>query len=132
MDPVLAAYLRSAASRPFEDGVHDCGLWLADWYVARTGRPDPAAHLRGTWRSVRRRTELYGHAAILRQTRAIVRRLGLARVRAFEPGDIAGLRLGGAAFGAIRVAKGWALLSVRGLARLSDDDVKVIAAWRIS
>lgn len=44
----LAPFLDEAAARPFQWGVHDCALLLADWGCALTGI-DAAAHLRGRY-----------------------------------------------------------------------------------
>ncbi len=74
----LAEFLRSSASRDFKYGEFDCGLWLADWYMLATGRPDPAAHLRGV-----------GRKDLGNQMRSIVRSLGLTRTASPpHPGDI--------------------------------------------
>lgn len=131
MDQKLVAFLRAEAARPFDWGDHDCGLRLADWYVAKTGKPDPAAHLRGTYSGIRDCRALYGFAAVLRQTRHIMRALALPRVSEPKEGDIAVLRVLDAAVGTIRVPAGWSVLSPHGLTRLTDDEARAIAIWRI-
>lgn len=130
----LAEFLVRESSRPWVRGEHDCGLWLADWYMQATGAPDPAATLRGAaeggdaaWQS---------GATLLREVRRIVRGLGLARTAAPEPGDIGVVALedGGRRFavGAIRVRGGWVMpASGKGLVRAMDARARTIAAWRM-
>lgn len=131
MDPALVAFLREEAARPFEWGEHDCGLRLADWYVAKTGKPDPVEHLRGSYSGVRDCRARFGFAAVARQTREMARALRLPRVKKPEAGDIAILRVRDDAVGAIRVLSGWSVLSPDGLARLTDTDARALAIWRI-
>jgi uncharacterized protein DUF6950 len=75
--PGLAEFLRASAAREFRYGEFDCGLWLADWFIAATGRPDPVAHRRG-----------HSRKDLGNQMRVVVRSLGLARTASPEPGDI--------------------------------------------
>lgn len=118
-------------------GEHNCGLWLADWYVEATARPDPAEHLRGRYGHVE--MDWISPAAVLRHLKRIAPTIGLIRVKAPGLGDIAvlALRWGDGkrrAVGAIRVEGGWVVPAgapdVRGLTKLADGTADVIAAWR--
>jgi hypothetical protein len=48
----LTRFLREHARRPFQWGICDCCLFLADWIAYRDG-VDPACHLRGTYSTER-------------------------------------------------------------------------------
>lgn len=131
----LAQFLARDAAREWEWGEHDCGLRLADWFVALTGRPDPAAHLRGQYANESQCEARYGSAPALRQIRAVVRSLGLERTADPVAGDIAVITISAEGqrlvLGAIRLESGWSVPGTVGLTRLADEVVRVIAAWRI-
>ncbi|MGZ2455454.1 DUF6950 family protein [Rhizobium anhuiense] len=50
MELTLADFVAKQNERPWQPGVVDCSLALADWAVW-LGRPDPAPHLRGRYDS---------------------------------------------------------------------------------
>ncbi len=139
LSEMLRSFLAREAARPWEMGEHDCGLWLADWYVFATGAPDPAAHLRGWHRGPGARRA--GDAIVLRHLRVVARTLGLLRTTMPLPGDIAALCLceprARIAVGAIRVERGWIVPAGEpatfGLTKVPDDldRARVVAAWSI-
>lgn len=116
----LRSFLHDAAAKRFSLGSWDCGLWLADWYVAATGKPDPAREYRGA---------VYDNKSLTRTTREVVKRLNLQRTSTPGLGDIGIIRCGDAAFGAIKTAQGWAMIGERGISRAIAP--KVLGAWRI-
>lgn len=116
----LAAFLRDAAGRKVELGTWDCGLWLADWYVLQTGKPDPAKDLRGHG---------YNSAA---QAWKVIRSLGLARTRDPRAGDVGLVSIHrGHLVGAIFSGRSWWILRDEGLASLPPKAFRFIAAWRV-
>lgn len=127
----LREFLSAAAARPFAWGRHDCGLWLADWYIARTGRPDPAASLRGRYADDYECYRMFGSAAVARQVRVIALRCGARRVSDYAPGDICVARLPRGATGLIRGGRSWIGLDELGLSTIGDSEAKIVAAWRI-
>ncbi len=116
----LTKFLLSASVRTFRLSDFDCGLWLADWYMTATGKPDPAAHLRG---------KAYVQSDLIRHVRSIVRSLHLARTSNPVRGDVGIARLGDLAIGAIFTGKRWAMIGERGLSATSHPHI--IAAWRV-
>lgn len=95
-------FLRDCASRTIVLGEFDCGLWLADWYMVATGRPDPVAEYRG------RGLKHVGHPV-----RLMTKRFGLQRTWSPTTGDIGLVRVGGLCVGAI-YARSWMVLNVNG------------------
>lgn len=131
-DVSLAAFLAESARTPFAYGARDCGLWMADWVKAARG-VDPAAHLRGRYR-----TEL-GCARVLKRggglvevARACFEGAGLAATETPRAGDVGVVRVitekGEAMAGAICTGPRWAILAVDGLISAK---VSPIAAWRV-
>lgn len=124
----LSAFIAFAAERRFEPGRWDCGLWLADWILLRTGR-DVAADLRGldphAWRRAAQRLPVV--------MGRVMRRCGSPPVPVSEAraGDIAVLRVDGQFVGGIRTGIGWAVLSTKGVACAKALDRAVVRAWRI-
>jgi hypothetical protein len=129
----LAEFLQQDASREWEWGEHDCGLRLADWYMAATGEPDPAAHLRGAYANEGQCEARFG--GTLKQIRAVISGLGLPRTKEPSAGDIAVIAIAAAGerlvLGAIKLKSGWSVPGTIGLTRLADESVRIIAAWRI-
>lgn len=120
MRPGLAEFLQAAAARRFVYGEFDCGLWLADWYMVATGRPDPAAHLRGV-----------GRRDVGNQVRSIARRCGLQRTLRPTSGDIALISIArGEVLGAI-YSTSWTVLAERGLTVLGADRIERSIIWSI-
>lgn len=109
----LDAFLDRATRTPFAYGTDDCCLWLADWLVA-LGQPDPAAHLRGRYRTA------LGCARVLRReggvaavVQACAETAGLARTYAPLAGDVgvvlAATDRGEHLVGALCVGRRWAM-----------------------
>lgn len=120
----LGEFLREAARKDYRLGEWDCGLWLADWYVAHTGRADPAAHIRG---------REYSDAELARQMRAILKLLGLPRTKNPKRGDVGMVSLcRGHLAGAIFTGRWWCVLTnERGIGAAVPHRFRFIAAWHI-
>lgn len=119
----LSAFLQEAAKRTFELREWDCGLWLADWYVFKTGNPDPATHLRGKY---------YGPNDLLKYIGSIVLELDL-KWPGLKPerGDIGVLQIRENNVGAICTGKHWVVLGKRGLSSISVSEINPLYMWRI-
>jgi hypothetical protein len=117
---IAADYLARAAGTRFRWGAHDCCLWIADWLVLR-GHADPAADLRGRYRTARgaaRVLSRHGGVPGLFASRAAL--AGLPRTEAPVAGDIGVVQvtdLAGDAkpAGAICTGARWACLAPTGL-----------------
>lgn len=132
----LPVFLRRAAARHIVWGEWDCGLWLADWYMAVSGFPDPASDLRGRYHTREECLALCGPLGFPRMIQRIAKRARLERTHTPFGGDIGVLRTrpGDVAIGAIKKADGWAFLSLKGgIASIRDDEpaLRPMAAWRI-
>lgn len=128
----LADFLSESARAPFAYGARDCGLWMADWVRAVRG-VDPAAHLRGRYR-----TEL-GCARVLRRggglvavARACFEGVGLIATETPKAGDVGVVQVmtakGNAVAGAICTGPRWAVLAKGGLISAQTEP---LAAWRV-
>jgi hypothetical protein len=53
----LTEYVAEVRAQRFKPGSHDCGLFIAGWVQRATGF-DPAANLRGKYRTLKRAQEL--------------------------------------------------------------------------
>lgn len=139
----LDDFLEQMAARPFIDGTFDCALTLADWAMAATGCPDPAAHLRGRYSTSLGRERLLrrlgGLEAVIADCAA---RAGLVGTDTPRRGDIGLVRAGGLALSGICVAPpvssricstggaaDWVIKSNDGLTGLRPS--AVIRAWRV-
>lgn len=118
----LSAFLAEAAGKPYRLGEWDCGLWLADWFVAATGLPDPASHLRGT---------AYGVSEVAKHARRIIRSLSLPRTREPQRGDIGLVSLQkGHLVGGIFTGTHWCvLIDDKGIGAIVPRGVRFVAAW---
>ncbi|HWY14442.1 MAG TPA: hypothetical protein VNX86_04790 [Rhizomicrobium sp.] len=129
----LSAFLAREASLPFVWGVHDCATFIADWYVAATGAPDPIAEYRGTYADEAQCLARWGRGYVLRMATRVIARLGLPRTIAPVEGDIGlvALREGmdRTVCCAIRT-RGWVMRGETGLTRLPVKDA--LSAWRIT
>lgn len=126
---MLGEFLERMAATPFVDGVSDCALTLADWVMTATGCPDPAAHLRGRYRTA------LGRERLLRRNGGLVAvvadcavRAGLTPTTRPEPGDVGVIRIGGVTVAAICAGRLWAVKSSAGLSALRGDTLK---AWSV-
>ncbi len=119
----LNEFLQSALSKPFALGHHDCGLWLADWYMAKTGKPDPAAHLRGA---------SYSSEQLEHHSTAIIQALALEAASEPKRGDIGLLRLAGRLVGGICTGERWIVLSdTGGLGAIPMRSGRLFGAWKV-
>ncbi len=124
VDDKLAAFLAEAASKPERMGYWDCGLWLADWYMLATGKPDPALALRGA---------SYKGAEIARHMRSIVRSLGLPRTKTPRRGDVGLVSFQkGHLVGGIFTGTHWCVLvDDQGVGAALPQLCRFVAAWRV-
>jgi hypothetical protein len=131
-DVVLADFLADSARTPFAFGRRDCGLWMADWIRLRRG-VDPAAHLRGRYR-----TEL-GCARLLKRgggllevVRTCFEGAGLVETASPKPGDVGVVRVmtakGEGVAGAICTGRRWAILGGGGV---MSQRLEPLAAWEV-
>lgn len=118
----LARFLCEAAGKKIEYGEWDCGLWLADWYMLATGKPDPAQGLRGVG--------LKSTAIVWR----VIRSLGLTRTKEPKPGDVGLVSIErGHLVGAIFSGRNWWMLcDDGGLGSLPPHALRFAAAWRLA
>lgn len=71
----LAHFIQDRTHQTFAYGRHDCGLLVADWVRAATGT-DPAADLRGRYRSVAGSVAVVRRAGHADLTELVTARLG--------------------------------------------------------
>jgi hypothetical protein len=127
----LAEYLRSEGNRPFEFGTSDCVTLIADWVRLRRGF-DPIIHYRGYSGRVEAHNILDGYGGLIRVVARVARCAGVPMTNEPRPGDIAVVVVDGVTACAIRGETRWAMRPYSGgLALLSLDEVRVIAAWRV-
>lgn len=93
--------------------------------MAATGKPDPAAHLRGA---------TYSDAEIARRARTIIRSLGLTRKRTPSRGDIGLVSIQkGHLVGGIFTGTHWCvLIDEQGIGAIVPQKLRFVAAWRIA
>ncbi len=130
----LPEFLFHAAARPFQWGQFDCALWLADWYMAATRQPDPAAWLRGAYDDETSCRAKFGNAAAARMLHEVARRIPLVRTADPFFGDIGAVEIPlprQQICGAIRARSSWVLLKPNGLVRIPDDQCRTVMAFRI-
>jgi hypothetical protein len=139
----LEIFMDEASRKPFEYGVHDCGLNLADWVLNVRG-VDPAAHLRGRYSGrwgYLRICVLHGGYPML--VESLARHVGLTPTTEPKRGDIgllmafvepsAALRPGRAApralVGAICAGRRWLSLSPNGM--IAASGLAPSMAWKV-
>jgi hypothetical protein len=127
----LAAFLAVAAGKRFRLGVHDCGLWLADWLMMTARQGDLAFDLRGRYRDEHELAALTGTRDVLRLLARRARAAGIARTTMPRPGDVGVIVIaGGRPTGAIRTARGWAVIGQGGgISRVVQ--ARVLVAWAV-
>lgn len=131
--PSLADFLAQAARTPFAWGGKDCCLWPADWLVA-CGHPDPAADLRGRYRTALGAARILNkHGGVLGVYASRATTVGLRAVTTPIAGDIGVVMARDAdgrakPTGAICTGRRWAAL---GPERLIVAEMTPLAAWRI-
>lgn len=122
MNDKLSAFLADAAGRRVVLGQWDCGLWLADWCMALTGMPDPAASYRGV-----------GSDNPV-NIRRIIRDNKWPRVSTAERGDIGLVSIQkGHLVGGIFTGTHWCvLIDEQGIGAIVPEKLRFIAAWRVT
>ena len=132
MNSALPEFLRASGARRFAWGVCDCCLWAADWVATVTGR-DPAASLRGTYRTRRAAAAIVAaHGGMIAFVEAHMAPLGAARTDDPLPGDLAVVdTAGGAALGIV-TPLGVAVKRQRLRLGVSVAARPVLAAWRVA
>lgn len=118
---VLTDFLRAASARAFRMGHFDCGLFLADWYMAKTGKPDPAAHLRGSY---------YEAGDLLPLMRGVATKAGLVEASEPQRGDVGMVRVGHRVMGSIYSGTRWMVLSEQGIGGVRGADLIVV--WKLA
>lgn len=126
---MLDAFLESSALRPFVDGETDCALTVADWVEAVTGI-DPAAHLRGRYKTALGRERLLrklgGLEAVMADCAA---RAGLQETGSPGRGDIGLICLAsGVEIAGICTGRLWSMASSDGHLAIRGE---VMRAWRV-
>lgn len=121
---------------PFEWGVCDCALVLADWIAVVHGS-DPAESVRYTYESAMGAQRRVGWLTDpVRAIGRLVEPMGLALVDAPEPGDIAVIEMHDGArvtpHGALWTGHSWAVKSEgRGATTIRPSAVNVLAIWGV-
>lgn len=127
---MLDDFLETMAATPFVDGTADCALTMADWAMVATGCPDPAAHLRGRYRTPFGRERLLQRRGGLANVMAdCAARAGLSETTTPVRGDIGLIRWGRRPYAAIFLGQRWVVKSSEGVTVRAAD--VVIRAWRV-
>jgi hypothetical protein len=136
MNGLLAEFLRDVAAKRFRLGQCDCALVLADWWMFLQSQLspyaalDPAAHLRGHYRSRLGYTRLVRRSGgLVAVVDSIANAIGAVRTEDPLPGDFAvvSLPLPHGEAGAIKVDMGWAMKLNDGI---TVGPAPCLAAWR--
>jgi hypothetical protein len=129
----LEAYLEAAKRTPFAYGVMDCCLFVAGAIAAQTGS-DPAAPYRGTYSTKREASAQYLRGrGVSGWMDCVLRGAGIERTDQPTEGDCACIvGPGRIVAGAVRWRGAWWCKTLTGLARFGDDQVRILAAWRVT
>lgn len=123
MTESLGGYIQRTIDTPWEWGVCDCTMWVADWVLSQTGI-DPAAALRGTYA-----TEAEAEALVAGDLAGVVDAQGvLTRTDAPRPGDVGVITVSGREVAAILTENGWAFRQFDGIGVIRTDPA---AAWAL-
>lgn len=131
-EPVLAAFLRNQAMLLFKWGARDCGLIQADWLIA-TGRPDPAAAVRGRYDSAESCLAVCGAPDYQTAISVIADGAGLQRITDPMGGDIGVIDVPnvGPLGGIMSVGGSWAFRTSRGITWARTAPGRLITAWEV-
>lgn len=135
LEKAVVAAMDAATETPMRWGVDDCALWVADIIAPVLGY-DPAAEVRGHYKTRRGSMRITGRAGLPRQLRIIAKRHAWKRVPPFlaQPGDVglAWTMTDGKPVLATVVCRslGWFVGRAEGGVTLMRDD-KVAAAWSV-
>ena len=125
---MLDAFLETMAATPFVDGSTDCALTVAGWVVA-CGHEDPAADLRGRYRTALGRERLLRRLGGLDQVMSDrLARVGLALTANPVRRDVGLVEVNGRPLAAICLGEAWAA-KAEGLWVGTPD--AVLKAWRV-
>lgn len=129
--PALAAFLRTQAMSIFEWGERDCGLIMADW-VAASGRPDPAAAIRGLYNSAESCLAVTGAPDYRTAISDIADGAGLTRITDPWDGDIGVVDvINVGPMGAIMTSGSWAFRTMRGITWARIAPGRLLTAWEV-
>jgi hypothetical protein len=125
----LAKFLQIASSKKFKLGVHDCGLFLADWCLSETG-VDPGRLIRGMYASTAEAQDFVGVSNLPKVFGRCFLASGFKLTKRPAYGDIAMIRIGDAPVRGAIVTDGFVVLSnVAGISRVRT--ARVVAAWSV-
>lgn len=126
MAPRIIEFLDRYKSRPFQWGVDDCSLFIADWWRENHG-VDPASELRGTYSSEEQKSEIVADAGgLLKLVTGIADGVGAKRASTPETGCFALIEPGVCAI----YAQGyWVVRSDEGLT--FSQNARVLRMWSI-
>ncbi|PZQ18958.1 MAG: hypothetical protein DI565_00710 [Ancylobacter novellus] len=130
---MLKAFLSDLRRKDFALGSVDCGLSLADWWLAVHG-VDPAADLRADYASEAEVEQIFfRHGCLPRLVAKRAAAVGARRTRRPVAGDIAVIRVFGVWAGAIMTETGWwAVKRGPGLSHVRPERVdRLVAAWSV-
>lgn len=123
MTETLGGYIQRTIGTPWEWGVCDCTIWVADWVLSQTGI-DPAAALRGSYA-----TEAEADALVAGDLAGVVDAQGvLTRTDAPRLGDVGVILVGGREVAAICTDDGWAFRQPEGVGTIR---AAPLAAWAL-
>lgn len=124
----IGEYIKEAASKPWQWGVHDCCTFAGDWMQIKTG-VDPVAHWRGRYDDEQGAIDFIVKAGGIEVLWAQGLE-GLAECTD-DPvmGDVGIIETLGGHIGAIYMGKRWAFLSERGVHHIHIDDYQIVKAW---
>lgn len=125
----LYALVQHWASTPFEWGVSDCMLVVADYIEAITGK-NPAAHLKYTYDS---RTTLQKETGFFTDPVGVVSKLmeGFPEISEPKKGCCAVIKIDKDTVGAIYLGTCWAAKSPDGVTTINPNLVQVLKMWDV-
>jgi hypothetical protein len=127
---MLDDFVEDMARRPFRDGSADCALTVADWVILATGCADPAADLRGRYRTpLGRERLLRRRGGLLAVITVCAARAGLDETQDPTRGDIGLIEVAGQPLAAICLGLRWAIKSSHGVT--VEPAGRVVRAWRV-
>lgn len=123
MTETLGGYIQRTIDTPWEWGVCDCTMWVADWVLSQSGI-DPAAALRGSYATEDEAMALTaGGLVAVVDAQAV-----LDRTDAPRPGDVGVITVSGREVAAILTENGWAFRQIDGVGVIHTEPS---AAWAL-
>lgn len=123
MTETLGGYIQRTIDTPWEWGVCDCTMWVADWVLSQAGI-DPAAALRGTYATEEEAMALTASGLVA----VVDAQAALDRTDAPRPGDVGVITVSGNEVAAILSDNGWAFRQFDGIGVIRTDPA---AAWAL-